>query len=240
VGGGNSALKAATELRTKVLEIAGNALEASPEDLEIANGIVSVKGAPVMSKSFAEIAEIASASSSLPEGVEPGLESLGRFTPPTASTFSNATHVAVCEVDVETGRVAVKRFIVSEDCGVMINPNVVEGQIAGGVIQGIGGVLYEDFVYDADGNPLTTTYLDYLIPTSTEVPVIEYDHLETPAPTNPGGFKGMGEGGAIGAPAAIINAVADALSPLGVKIIRQPLTPPAVLALIEAARSASN
>ena len=104
--------------------------------------------------------------------------------------------------DVETGRTTVRRFIVSEDCGVIINPNVVEGQIAGGVIQGIGGVLYEHFVYDAEGNPLTTTYLDYLIPTSPDVPVIEYDHLETPATTNPGGFKGMGEGGAIGAPAA--------------------------------------
>jgi len=120
----------------------------------------------------------------------------------------------------------------------MINPNVVEGQIAGGVVQGIGGVLYEHFVYDADGNPLTTTYLDYLIPTSTEVPEIEYEHLETPAPTNPGGFKGLGEGGAIGAPAAVMNAIADALSPFGVKITAQPLTPPAVLALIDRHRRA--
>jgi len=240
IGGGNSALKAATELRAKMLDIASEALEASAEDLEVKDGVISVRGVPTMSKTFAEIATIASTQKGVPAGMEPGLEVLGRFTTDVPSTFSNATHVALCEVDVRTGKTYVRRFIVSEDCGVMINPNVVEGQIAGGVIQGIGGVLYEDFVYDRDGNPLTTTYLDYLIPTSTEVPEIEYDHLETAAFTNPGGFKGMGEGGAIAAPAAIINAVADALSPFGVtKITRQPLTPPAVLALIEQARPQS-
>ena len=191
--------------------------------------------APVMSKTLAEIAQRAQASKDLPEGMSPGLEVVGRYTTTTGQTFSNASHVAVCEVDVITGKVIVRRFIVSEDCGIMINPNVVEGQIAGGVIQGIGGVLYEHFVYDDDGNPLTTTFLDYLLPTAAEVPTIEYDHLETPAPTNPGGFKGMGEGGAIGAPSAIINAVFDALSPFGVKITRQPLTPPAILKLLESA-----
>jgi len=235
VSGGNSAAKGAQDLRQKVLEIAAHELEASPEDLEIQKGVVSVKGAPVMSRTLAEIAQRAQASKDLPEGMSPGLEVVGRYTTTTGQTFSNASHVAVCEVDVTTGKVTVKRFIVSEDCGVMINPNVVEGQIAGGVIQGIGGVLYEHFVYDGNGNPLTTTYLDYLIPTSTEVPMIEYDHLETPAPTNPGGFKGMGEGGAIGAPSAIINAVYDALSPFDVKITRQPLTPPAILRLIATA-----
>jgi aerobic carbon-monoxide dehydrogenase large subunit len=238
VSGGNSAAKGAADLRQKVLEIAAHELEASPEDLDIQKGVVSVKGAPVMSRTLAEIAQRAQASKDLPPGMSPGLEVVGRYTTTAGYTYSNAAHVAVCEVDVITGKVTVKRFIVSEDCGVMINPNVVEGQIAGGVIQGIGGVLYEHFVYDADGNPLTTTYLDYLIPTSTDVPVIEYDHLETPAPTNPGGFKGMGEGGAIGAPSAIINAVFDALAPFGVKITRQPLTPPAILDLLEGAKSA--
>jgi len=239
VSGGNSAAKGASDLRQKVLEIAAHELEASPEDLEIQKGVISVKGAPVMSRTLAQIAQRAQASKDLPAGMSPGLEVVGRYTTTTGYTYSNAAHIAVCEVDVITGRVTVKRFIVSEDCGVIINPNVVEGQIAGGVIQGIGGVLYEHFVYDADGNPLTTTYLDYLIPTSTDVPVIEYDHLETPAPTNPGGFKGMGEGGAIGAPSAIINAVFDALAPFGVKITRQPLTPPAILELLEAAKPAS-
>jgi carbon-monoxide dehydrogenase large subunit len=235
VSGGNSAAKGASDLRQKVLEIAAHELEAAPEDLEMQKGVISVKGAPVMSRTLAEIAQKAQASKDLPAGMSPGLEVVGRYTTTSGYTYSNATHVAVCEVDVITGKVTVKRFIVSEDCGVMINPNVVEGQIAGGVIQGIGGVLYEHFVYDGYGNPLTTTYLDYLIPTSTDVPVIEYDHLETPAPTNPGGFKGMGEGGAIGAPSAIINAVFDALSPFGVKITRQPLTPPAILELLDSA-----
>lgn len=232
VSGGNSAIKAAGDLRDKVLEIAGNELEAGPEDLEIRHGVVAIKGAPARSRTLAQIAQLARSSSTLPDGMQPGLETTGRFTPAVGATFSNAAHAALCEVDVRTGRVKVLRYIVSEDCGVMINPNVVEGQIAGGVIQGIGGVLLEHFVYDDAGNPLTTTYLDYLIPTSTDVPEIEYDHLETPAPSNPGGFKGLGEGGAIGAPAAIINAVADALAPFGVKITRQPLTPPVVLALI--------
>ena len=115
----------------------------------------------------------------------------------------------------------------------MINPNVVEGQIAGGVVQGIGGVLYEQMAYDEDGNPLTTTFMDYLLPTATEVPAIEYGHIETPAPTNPGGHKGMGEGGAIASPPAVINAVADALAPLAVEIRSQPLGPGDVMRLLE-------
>lgn len=238
IGGGNSALKAAVELREKLVALGSHALEVAPEDLEVRHGAVSVVGAAQLRKTFAELAAIAATQKGLPPGMEPGLEAMGRFTTDVAATYSNATHVAVCEVDPNTGKVVVDRFIVSEDCGVMINPNVVDGQIAGGVVQGIGGVLFEEFVYDNSGNPLTTTYLDYLVPTATEVPEIEYDHLETPATTNPGGFKGMGEGGAIAAPAAVINAVADALAPFGVmKITRQPLTPPHVLDLIDQASS---
>lgn len=117
----------------------------------------------------------------------------------------------------------------------MINPNVVEGQIAGGVVQGIGGVLYEQMLYDGDGNPLTTTFVDYLLPTTTEVPMIEYGHIETPAPTNEGGHKGLGEGGAIGAPPAVINAVNDALAPCGVRLTAQPLGPAQIIAALETA-----
>ena len=126
----------------------------------------------------------------------------------------------------------------SEDCGVVINPNVVEGQVAGGVVQGIGGVLLEHFVYDEDGNPLTTTFLDYLLPTAPEIPMFEYGHIQT-ASERPGGFKGMGEGGAIGAPAAVFNAVADALSPFGVTLTRQPLTPASLVQAIAAATNGS-
>lgn len=117
----------------------------------------------------------------------------------------------------------------------MINPSVVEGQIAGGVVQGIGGVLFEQLSYDEDGNPLATTFMDYLLPTSCDVPTIEYGHVETPAP-GPGGFKGVGEGGAIGAPPAVVNAIADALAPFGVEITRLPLTPAAIVDLIEQAQ----
>ena len=115
----------------------------------------------------------------------------------------------------------------------MINPNVVEGQIAGGVVQGIGGVLFEHLVYDEDANPLTTTFVDYLIPTATDVPMIEYGHIETPSP-GPGGYKGVGEGGAIGAPPAVVNAVNDALAPLGVTLTELPLTPTAIVAALDA------
>jgi carbon-monoxide dehydrogenase large subunit len=148
--------------------------------------------------------------------------------------WSNACHLCTVEIDRDTGLVEVLRYVVSEDCGVMINPMVVEGQIAGGVAQGIGGVLYEHFVYDEDGNPLTTTFLDYLVPTAAEMPVLEYGHVETHS-NMPGGHKGMGEGGAIGSPPAVFNAVADALVPLGVRPTRTPLGPSEVLALIERA-----
>ena len=144
----------------------------------------------------------------------------------------NATHVCTCEVDVETGRVQLLRYIVSEDCGPMINPNVVEGQIAGGVVQGIAGVLFEHLAVDDAGNPLATTFVDYLVPSAAEVPPIEFGHVESPSP-GPGGFKGVGEGGAIGAPPAVVNAVADALAPFGVTITRLPLTPARIVELLQ-------
>jgi carbon-monoxide dehydrogenase large subunit len=167
--------------------------------------------------------------------VPPGLEIASRFTT-DGPTWSNAAHVCTCEVDPETGIVTLLRYIVSEDCGAMINPNVVEGQIAGGVVQGIGGVLLEHFVYDGDGNPTTTTFLDYLLPTASDVALMEYGHIQTPS-ARPGGFKGMGEGGAIGAPAAVFNAVADAVSHLGVVLTDQPLTPAAIVHAVAAARA---
>ena len=165
-----------------------------------------------------------------------GLEEKARYTPNAPFTWSNSCHACLCEVDPRTGGVTLLRYVVSEDCGVMINPDIVEGQIAGGVVQGIGGVLYEHMVYDEAGNPQSTTFVDYLLPTAAEVPMIEYGHIETPASTNPGGYKGMGEGGAIGSPPAVINAVADAIAHAGARLTRQPLTPMAVLAALECAR----
>jgi carbon-monoxide dehydrogenase large subunit len=169
--------------------------------------------------------------------MEAGLENTSRYVaPPT--TYANSTQVCTCEVDITTGQVRLLDYVVGEDCGVMINPNVVEGQVAGGVVQGIGGAMLEHLAYDESGNPLAITFKDYLLPTAANVVDIRYVHLETPSDT-PGGHKGVGEGGAIGAPAAIVNAVSDALAPLGVTVTDQPVSPDRVLALIDAARAAA-
>jgi carbon-monoxide dehydrogenase large subunit len=227
--------EAAATLRMRIVAIAAHKLEAAEADIELADSRASVRGDPMAGVSLADIAATAYFEpASLPPGVPAGLETSARYTNTTPFVWVNATHLCTCEVDVVTGRVRLLRYIVSEDCGPMINPNVVEGQIAGGTVQGIGGVLYENLVYDEDGNPMTTTFVDYLLPTSTEVPVIEYGHVETPSP-GPGGYKGVGEGGAIGAPPAVVNAVADALSPFGVTITRLPLGPAQIVALIEEA-----
>lgn len=231
-----AATEAATQVREKVLHIAAHLLEAAVEDLEIESGQVHVVGTPSRGLELEEIARAAYiAPDRLPPGTTMGLEASARFSPDAPFTWSNSCHACEVEIDPLTGAVTVQRFVVSEDCGVMINPTVVEGQIAGGVVQGIGGVLYEHMPYDEDGNPTATTFVDYLLPTAAEVPIIEYGHIETPAPTNAGGYKGMGEGGAIGAPPAVVNAVVDALSPLGVTSLDPPLDPASVAAAIVAA-----
>jgi len=225
----------ASVLRERIIAIAANTLEAAPEDIELGASRATVRGSPSAGVSFADVAAKAYfAPASLPEGVPSGLEASGRYHAEVMSVWANATHVCTCEVDPDTGVVTLLRYIVSEDCGPMINPAVVEGQIAGGSVQGIGGALYEHLAYDADANPIASTFMDYLLPTMAEIPVIEYGHVETPS-QGPGGYKGVGEGGAIGAPPAVANAVADALTPLGVTVTRLPLTPAAVRALIEEA-----
>jgi carbon-monoxide dehydrogenase large subunit len=223
----------ASILRERIIAIAAEKLEAAPEDIELDQSRATVKGTPGVEVSLAEIAHMAYLDShDLPEGVPAGLEASARYRAESMMIWVNATHICTCEVDVETGEITLLRFIVSEDCGPMINPNVVEGQIAGGVVQGIGGAILEELAYDADGNPLATTFADYLLPTSTEVPVIEYGHIETPSP-GPGGYKGVGEGGAIGAPPAVVNAIADALAPFGKHITRTPVTPAMILDLVK-------
>jgi aerobic carbon-monoxide dehydrogenase large subunit len=224
----------ATTLREKVLTIAAHKLEAAPEDLELVDGHARVRGTPARSISLREIAEIAYLRlMELPPGTGSGLEATERYTSPSPlPVWANATHVCTCEVDVETGQVRLLRYVVSEDCGPMINPSVVEGQIAGGTVQGIGGALLEELAYDDDGNPVSTTFMDYLLPTAHDVPMIEHGHVETPS-SAPGGYKGVGEGGAIGATPAVINAVADALAPFGATVTQLPLTPERVLDLID-------
>lgn len=215
----------ATIVRDRIHAIAAHRLEAAVDDIELADSRAFVRGTPAMGLSLAEIAGLAYFEPhALPPGVPAGLEASARYAATNPSIWVNASHVCTCEVDVETGRVRLLRYIVSEDCGPMINPDVVEGQIAGGVAQGIGGAIYEHLAHDDEGNPLATTFADYLVPSAIEIPPIEFGHIETPSP-GPGGIKGVGEGGAIGAPPAVVNAVADALSPFGVTLTRLPLSP---------------
>jgi len=237
----NARHEAAAAMRERVLGIAGLMLEIDPGDLEMTDSVARVKGDP--DRKGVSLAEIAAAAyllnpGALPPGTELGLELSKRYKAPDWM-FSNACHAVTVEVDRDTGMVHILRYVISEDCGEMINPNVVEGQIAGGVVQGIGGVFYEHMRYDEAGNPTTTTFMDYLLPTAAEVPDLEYGHVVTPGLT-PGGHKGLGEGGAIGSPAALVNAVRDALAPLGVSINSQPLTPDRILELIEQAQSSAS
>jgi aerobic carbon-monoxide dehydrogenase large subunit len=238
---GGAAHVAGAAMRERVLAVAGLMLEIDPGDLEMTGSVARVKGDP--DSKGVTLAEIAAAAylispGALPPGTELGLEISKRYKAPDWM-YSNACHAVTVEIDRDTGMVAILRYVISEDCGQMINPNVVEGQIAGGVVQGIGGVFYEHMRYDEAGNPTTTTFMDYLLPTAAEVPDLEYGHVVTPALT-PGGHKGLGEGGAIASPAALLNAVRDALAPLGISVTEQPLTPDRIMELIEQARYPAN
>jgi carbon-monoxide dehydrogenase large subunit len=228
--------EAGTILRNKIVAMAANRLGVEEGEIELANSRANVRDDPTKTVSFADLAYRAFYEpQQLPPGMSASLDASARFIPQTMIHWANATHACTCEVDVDTGKVTLTRYIVSEDVGPMINPNVVEGQIAGGTVQGIGGALMEEMVYDDDGNPLSSTFVDYLLPTATEVPVIEYGHVEIPGP-GVGGYKGAGEGGAIGSTPAVINAVNDALAPLGVTITRLPASPAAIIAALELAQ----
>jgi carbon-monoxide dehydrogenase large subunit len=236
---GGAARQASQAVREKVLMIAAHSMEADPADLTIEQGRVFVQGTPSRFISLKEVAKTAYRSAhELPVDIGAGLEATVRFKPNTFPTWSNATHLCVVEIDRDSCMAKVLRYIVSEDCGAMINPTVVDGQIYGGVVQGMAGVLLEDFVYDDAGNPLTATFVDYLLPTTTEVPDIEVGHIESLATTNPDGFKGMGEGGAIGSHAATANAVGDALAHLGIHVTKTPLGPNDIHRLLVAAGQA--
>jgi carbon-monoxide dehydrogenase large subunit len=230
--GGGAAIRAAGLLKDKVKLVAAHVLNASPETVTIAGGMVHVAGAPEMSRSLRQIAEIAYGEPDrLPPGIETGLEAQYRYNPPPM-TFTSAAHACIVEVSAETGFVTIRRWIAAEDCGVMINPAVVEGQIAGGLAQGIGMVLLEEAGYDARGNPQAVTFKDYLLPQITDVPDFEYVHAGTPSKAE-GGFRGVGEGGAIIGPPTLVNAIADALSPFGELPLVLPLSPARLLGVIE-------
>jgi carbon-monoxide dehydrogenase large subunit len=238
VTGGGAIILASQKVKEKILRIASRVSEIPTSDLELANGMIQRKQDDRAVMPIKDIAYRTMMSpGGLPAGEEPGLEATSHYEPPPA-THSNATHLAMVEVDPETGQVKILRYIVVEDCGTIINPLVVDGQIQGGVAQGIGMALYEQAMYDENGQFLTGTLMDYLPPTATEVPRVEIAHFESPSPLTPGGIKGMGEGGAIAPPAAIANAVADALAPFGARVNAVPLTPERVLSFIERGQAA--
>jgi carbon-monoxide dehydrogenase large subunit len=233
VTAGNAAHHAARQVREKILQVASAWLEAAPEDLELADGRVHVKGVRQLSRSFAEIATALAGTPgyALPAGTTPGLAAATDYQPP-GLTYCNGTHVAEADVDPQTGVVRLTHYTVVHDCGRLINPMMVEGQIIGGVVHGIGAALYEWMIYDSEGQPQTGTYADYLLCTADVVPRIDVHHMESPTPLNPLGIKGAGESGTIAAPAVVVSAVEDALRPFGVRINDVPVTPARLFALL--------
>ena len=222
--GGSATLLASRALADKIRRVAATLLEADARDIELADGCARVRGAPDRGMTLAELARTAHFRSNELKGLEPSLDATVHFTNAQPWTFTNGAHLAVVEVDVETGRVSVLRYVAVDDCGRVVNPALVEGQIAGGIAQGLGGALMEHCAYDDAGQPLCGSLMDYAVPTAADVPPLELSHLETPAPSIAGGYKGAGEAGTTGAPAAILNAVNDALAPLGAMITDQPIT----------------
>jgi carbon-monoxide dehydrogenase large subunit len=255
VTSGNAVLVAARKVRDKALRLAADLLEAAPGDLELAGGAARVRGVPGRELTLGALATVANpiryaygkeaaeaalrlvkprAGAVLGEDEEPGLEARGYYAPPQA-TFASGCHAAIVTVDIETGQVRFDRYVVQHDCGTLVNPTIVEGQIHGGVAQGIGGALYERLAYDDQGQLLAGSFMDFLMPTAAEVPEIEIVHLETPSPLNPLGVKGVGEAGAIPVPALVAEAIDDALAPFGVRVREMPLDPTRLLDLIAGA-----
>jgi aerobic carbon-monoxide dehydrogenase large subunit len=227
---GGATLIAAQKVRAKLIKIASHMLEAAPGDIVLADGLAKVAGTD-RTIPIARLAREAYTQTHRFKGeIEPGLTETGHYDPP--GTFSNACHVAIVEVDVETGHVKIEKFVVAEDAGRIINPMIADGQVHGGIAQGIGNALFEEIIYDENGGILTATLADYLPPTAHEIPPIELHHIETPSVNSITKAKGLGEGGCIGAPAAVISAINDALSTFGVEIDEMPATPQRIRAAL--------
>ena len=234
---GTAAALAAQAVREKARLVAASLLEARPDEIELDAGRAFVRGVPARAIPLGEVAAAANPLRfAMPAEWEgPGLEATRYFAPPRA-TFSNGVHACVVEVDPDTGMLAIHRYVVVHDCGRVLNPMIVEGQIHGGVAQGLGGAFWEKLVYDPQGQPLATTFMDYVLPTAAEMPPLEVVHEETPSPLNPLGVKGAGEAGVIPVAAVIAQAVEDALRPFGVHIAEMPLSPDRVRRLVADAR----
>ena len=235
VTAGSAVHVAANAVRDKAVRVAAHLLEVSPQDIELADGAAHVRGVPEISISLGEVATALAGlpGLALPGTDEPGLQATSTYAPETL-TYCNGTHVAEVDVDPETGEVRITSYVVVHDSGRMINPMIVEGQILGGIAHGLGNALLERMVFNADGQPQTTTLADYLLPTATTVPRINLWHQQSPSPFNPLGVKGAGEGGTIPAPAAIVSAVEDALAPFGVLIAECPVSPARIVELVAA------
>ena len=234
--GGIALVGACEKVIEKARVIAAGLLEVSADDLEWTPGRWSVRGDPEQGRTIGEIALATFAAHNLPDGVEPSLDSEATFDPDTFS-FPHGTHLCAVEVDTETGRVRIRSYVAVDDVGNVVNPLIVDGQVHGGIAQGIAQALYEEAAYDADGNLLTTTLADYLAPSAADLPTFVTDRTQTPATTNPLGVKGVGEAGTIASTPAVVDAVIDALRPLGVTDIEMPCTPQRVWRAIAAAKA---
>jgi aerobic carbon-monoxide dehydrogenase large subunit len=232
--GGIAIVQACDKVIDKARKIAAHQLECAEEDLDFAGGAFTVKGSPDRSAPLAAIAFAAFTAHDLPDGMEPNLEAHTTYDPPNFS-WPNGCHICVLEVDTETGAIDVRQFAAIDDCGNQINPLIVEGQVHGGIVQGMAQALFEEVVYDTDGNLRTSTLAEYLVPSAADVPSLTLGHQITPSPTNPLGVKGVGEAGTIGAAPAVMNAVVDALSPYGIHNIEMPASPVRVWSAIQAA-----
>jgi carbon-monoxide dehydrogenase large subunit len=237
--GGVAIALACDKVIDKAKAIAAHQLEASADDLEFANGSFTVKGSPDKTSPLAAIAFEAFTAHNLPDGLEPNLEASVTYDPPNFS-WPFGTHICVVEVDTETGGVDVLQYVAVDDCGVQVNPLIVDGQVHGGVIQGLAQALFEEAVYDSDGNLKTSTLAEYLVPAASDVPPLTLGHTVTPSPTNQLGVKGIGEAGTIGAAPAVINAIVDALSALGVRDVPMPASPQNVFSAIRGASSSAS
>jgi aerobic carbon-monoxide dehydrogenase large subunit len=218
-------------LREKAFAIAANMLECAPGDLELRNGSIGVVGVPGNEVTLGSVARASRPGwdHGRPPGVSAGLEETYYFEPPTV-TWSYAAHAGIVEVDLNTGTISIDKYVVVHDCGVVVNPMLVEGQILGGTVQGLGGAMLEEFAYDGEGQLLTTTFADYLLPTASDIPHMELLHQHHPSPLNPFGVKGVGEGSAISPPVVIANAVSDALSPFKAEFNSTPIRPQQITA----------
>jgi carbon-monoxide dehydrogenase large subunit len=239
VVGGSAIVKACDKVIAKAKRVAAHLMEADPEDVEFTNGVFSVKGSPGTSKPIQEIALMTQLAHNMPEGMEPSLNSTYTYDPVNLS-YPHGTHLCAIEVDTETGMSKIRKYVAVDDVGTVVNPMIVEGQVHGGLAQGIAQALYEEALYDSEGNLSTGTFVEYLVPSAADLPSFVTDRTETPSTDNPIGAKGVGEAGCIASTPAVVNAVVDAVRHLGINDVEMPCSPERVWRAIQAAKSGSH